>query len=412
MEAGSEEADASLDLLQQNEMLELALKEEEQKVMQAALFGKQLLDKTRELEEVTATLRQENALLQQHGEAERAELQTKVDRMERQLQDASNANERLLEEVTQRTDELARAQTSLKGGVAQNEELATLRAENDALKANSSKMKSEEKSATLAAMQASRVWEDERTQMRKELESMRASAASAGQEASKRATASEQLGGVAAELEEMKHRNGDLLAEKRSMEEAVTSLVRQTQELQHENEEQMAFLEQARDTIAALRTERDAAVAGGGGGGGVSTGGSSLLDELEANMNSKIQQKEAKPQRLDAGDGAPENCEEYFLIAQTAVKIGLAMKYPHKSDEVFKVRGIDLYYKCLNSHVPFHQWHLWISRTLHSMLKGDVKPAALMESSKKSGDGGDNGNNRPPPPNSSPKKGWLDKLFN
>merc|ERR1711991_14625 len=70
---------------------------------------------------------------------------------------------------------------------------------------------------------------------------------------------------------------------------------------------------------------------------------------------------------------------EYFLIAQTAVKMGLAIKYPHKSDEVFKVKGIDLYYKCINSHVPFHQWHLWIARTLHSMLTGSAKPAALMK---------------------------------
>lgn len=38
------------------------------------------------------------------------------------------------------------------------------------------------------------------------------------------------------------------------------------------------------------------------------------------------------------GDGAPANCEEYFLIAQTAVKIGLAIKFPHQSDAIFKVR--------------------------------------------------------------------------
>ena len=160
----------------------------------------------------------------------------------------------------------------------------------------------------------------------------------------------------------MRAQNAELLAEKHGMEEAVTSLVRQTQELRHENEEQMAFLAQARDTIGMLKKEREAFAAAGGGvatggaGGGSAT--SSLLDELEANVAKAQELRPPKPTRAEAGDGAPENCEEYFLIAQTAVKIGLAMKYPHKSDEVFRVRGIDLYYKCLNSHVPFHQWHL------------------------------------------------------
>ncbi len=35
-------------------------------------------------------------------------------------------------------------------------------------------------------------------------------------------------------------------------------------------------------------------------------------------------------------EGAPDNCEEYFLIAQTAVKIGLAIKFPHQADAIFR----------------------------------------------------------------------------
>ncbi len=109
------------------------------------------------------------------------------------------------------------------------------------------------------------------------------------------------------------------------------------------------------------------------------------------------------------------------MIAQTAVKIGLAMKFPHRSDEVFRVRGIDLYYKCLNSHVPFHQWHLWISRTLHAMLKGDVKPAAIMENSRRAREGSGGGEGGGASGSSGgaaaggaepKKKGWIASLFN
>lgn len=52
------------------------------------------------------------------------------------------------------------------------------------------------------------------------------------------------LSEVSRELELLKSQNAELLSEKHSMEEAVTSLVRQTQELRHENEEQVAFLTQ------------------------------------------------------------------------------------------------------------------------------------------------------------------------
>ncbi len=81
---------------------------------------------------------------------------------------------------------------------------------------------------------------------------------------------------------------------------------------------------------------------------------------------------------------------------------------------MFRVRGIDLYYKCLNSHVPFHQWHLWISRTLHAMLKGEVKPAAIMESSRKAKEEGSSNAvaTAEAPKTKSTTKGWIASLFN
>ena len=65
--------------------------------------------------------------------------------------------------------------------------------------------------------------------MADEIARLKSAAASAGEAASKTASAKEQLGGVSAELEEMRRQNAELRSEKRSMEEAVTSLVRQTQ---------------------------------------------------------------------------------------------------------------------------------------------------------------------------------------
>jgi hypothetical protein len=69
-----------------------------------------------------------------------------------------------------------------------------------------------------------------------------------GQQANATAAAKSNLSEVSKELETLKLQNAELLAEKHSMEEAVTSLVRQTQELRHENEEQVAFLTQVRDS--------------------------------------------------------------------------------------------------------------------------------------------------------------------
>merc|ERR1711991_42822 len=256
-------------------------------------------------------------------------------------------------------------------------------------------LKESEKSARQTIAKNMREFESEKYALEEELKNVRKQTLTNMSEENKNSNLKAQFEQTLNELEEAKKQNGELLQNKHSMEEAVTSLVRQTQELRVENEEQLNFLQQARDTIHALKRERDEQATDDH-----IAGGSSLLDELEANMNSKINSQSTRPSKpvQNTIDGAPENCEEYFLIAQTAVKIGLAIKFPHKSDEVFRVRGIDLYYKCLNAHVPFHQWHLWISRTLHSMLKGDVKPAAIMENSRKarekdSEDGNNNNNN-------------------
>jgi chromosome segregation ATPase len=358
---------------QRVEALEAALAESEEKLMKAAVFGRSLLGKTQELEATVAQLREENKMLGQKSEADRRELSSANERLNHQLRDAMSSNELLGRDLKAKEEELARATQSLRGGANTQEELTALKQAHDARGAELAKSRESERLATQSAAQASRAWESERQGLLEQLKQLRAVSDAAGSQATASQQVKSTLGEVARELEAVKAQNAELLAEKHSMEEAVTSLVRQTQELRVENEEQMAFLAQARDTIHALKKDRESSAASGNDNNAseAAAKGNSLLDELEANMDSKIKAQEARPARPtrpEGGDGAPENCEEYFLIAQTAVKIGLAMKFPHRSDEVFRVRGIDLYYKCLNSHVPFHQWHLWISRTLHAML--------------------------------------------
>ncbi len=406
---------------QRVEALEAALAEGEQKLMQAALFGRSLLGKTQELESLVAQLREENRLLGQRSEAERKEMVAANDGLKGQLREAVRSNDQMAHDLKAKEEDLARAVVTMKGGASSQEELTALKQAHEAQTAELAKLRESERAAVQSAAQASKAWESERLKMLEQMKQLQTASEAAGHHASATQQAKSDMSDLTRELEAVKAQNAELLAEKHGMEEAVTSLVRQTQELRVEHEEQMAFLSQARDTIGMLKKERESAPASES-----SNCNTSLLDELEANMDSKIKAEEARPVRPvkpEGGDGAPENCEEYFLIAQTAVKIGLAMKFPHRSDEVFRVRGIDLYYKCLNSHVPFHQWHLWISRTLHAMLKGDVKPAAIMENSRKAreeggggggaggGAGGEKGSGAG---DGAPKqkKGWIASLFN
>eukprot|EP01091_Cochliopodium_minus_P014548 TRINITY_DN4958_c1_g1_i1.p1 TRINITY_DN4958_c1_g1~~TRINITY_DN4958_c1_g1_i1.p1 ORF type:complete len:320 (-),score=120.18 TRINITY_DN4958_c1_g1_i1:59-1018(-) len=60
--------------------------------------------------------------------------------------------------------------------------------------------------------------------------------------------------------------------------------------------------------------------------------------------------------------------EEFFSIACTAIKIKLAIKFPHKSDEVFKIKASSLYDEAIKKGVPFHEWYTWIDETLNSKL--------------------------------------------
>ena len=71
----------------------------------------------------------------------------------------------------------------------------------------------------------------------------------------------------------------------------------------------------------------------------------------------------------------PSGEQEYFTIASTAIKIKLAIKYPHKSDEVFKIKPITLYEEALSKGIPFHEWYTWIDETLQSKLVHIVTPS-------------------------------------
>ncbi len=58
---------------------------------------------------------------------------------------------------------------------------------------------------------------------------------------------------LSAQLAQAKQENEELLAQRHQMELSLTSLVLQEKRLRSENEEQLEFIQQARDTISQLR---------------------------------------------------------------------------------------------------------------------------------------------------------------
>jgi hypothetical protein len=69
------------------------------------------------------------------------------------------------------------------------------------------------------------------------------------------------------------------------------------------------------------------------------------------------------------GKEPAKDCEEYFYLAATAVKIGIAIKYVHHSDEVFKTSSKLLYDRAIEADVPFHEWHDWLVEQLNTRLR-------------------------------------------
>jgi len=55
--------------------------------------------------------------------------------------------------------------------------------------------------------------------------------------------------------------------------------------------------------------------------------------------------------------------------ATTAVKICMATQYPHHSDALFLISAQDLFKKCVEDDVPFHNWHEWLFQELFGNLK-------------------------------------------
>mmetsp|Transcript_27588 Transcript_27588/g.42472 ORF Transcript_27588/g.42472 Transcript_27588/m.42472 type:complete len:162 (-) Transcript_27588:9-494(-) len=125
--------------------------------------------------------------------------------------------------------------------------------------------------------------------------------------------------------------------------------------------------------------------------------GGNILSELEKELESRIG-AETKPEPKEPGTeeietvatpkpvqkapvGAPENCEEYFFLAVTAIKISCAMKAPIEATGAFRVNADALYQQLLESEVPFHEWYEWIKkqfeRKLESFAPKENKPVLV-----------------------------------
>jgi len=63
---------------------------------------------------------------------------------------------------------------------------------------------------------------------------------------------------------------------------------------------------------------------------------------------------------------------EFFYLTAAAVKIGLIMKFSNKAHVlVNQADAKQLYQKAVNEHVPFHDWHSWITSQYGNLIYGE-----------------------------------------
>jgi len=109
-------------------------------------------------------------------------------------------------------------------------------------------------------------------------------------------------------------------------------------------------------------------------------GEENILSELEKELENRIGAEktldkpekpvaEAPQKSTKAPVDAPENSEEYFFLAVTAVKISCAMKAPVGAVGAFRVNADALYQQLLEAEVPFHEWYEWIKKQFERRLE-------------------------------------------
>ena len=197
---------------------------------------------------------------------------------------------------------------------------------------------------------------------------------------------------LVAEVESMSEKYNATKQNKDKLEEMVQILIKENQKLLSKTEEQQQVISEARENLRELReaqekhesTQKDFSDPLGANGKNINDNNeerkfmrSSLLEQLESKF-AEVQKdipescnsiQGSSSQKDRSSDlSAPNNCEEYFIISSTAVKVKLAIKFPHKSDEVFKIKGSALYNDAMKEGIPFHEWYSWLEERLAKKL--------------------------------------------
>eukprot|EP01094_Clydonella_sp_ATCC50884_P008191 TRINITY_DN174_c0_g1_i1.p1 TRINITY_DN174_c0_g1~~TRINITY_DN174_c0_g1_i1.p1 ORF type:complete len:450 (-),score=191.21 TRINITY_DN174_c0_g1_i1:125-1474(-) len=397
-------------MMEEVEQLRQTLAQKEQQLQQAALYGQQLY--TQLLESKERVESRDTELAQAHDriselEAEAAQQKSKArdgagsmgsvavvdemddsrskeDVMEAQLRDSTKANRDLLATLQEKERELARL-------VATERELAELkksanaeleRMDELAVEAEAERKAKEEAQHRILQLETELKGEKERgVDLQQKLDD-------AQREYRDRSAAQKQpiakmkrdLDEAHTKLQEQEEALEQMRLTKRKLEEAVTHMAKEQQQLYKERDEYLQFLEEARSTVATLREHRDEQTLDVGLGLIDEIGSdNTFLDDLGKEVESRIahsskgEEEAAGPSlSADGSMAAPASAKstaEYFYLAATAVKIGLAIRNPRTSDGVFRLNLKALYDQAVANDVPFHEWYKWLEVQLSRKME-------------------------------------------
>eukprot|EP00211_Chloroparvula_japonica_P002093 CAMPEP_0119127210 /NCGR_PEP_ID=MMETSP1310-20130426/5848_1 /TAXON_ID=464262 /ORGANISM="Genus nov. species nov., Strain RCC2339" /LENGTH=478 /DNA_ID=CAMNT_0007117449 /DNA_START=162 /DNA_END=1595 /DNA_ORIENTATION=+ len=408
--------------------LKAIVQEQEEKLQVAAKFGRDLLTKNEKLEETLHGLeaeRDRDRSRAEEREEENSYLRKRLEDMERQIEDGSaglsaDLSRRLVEaerqhkvqeaKIEKLSDENADLKERCQVLSSQLKDAETLTAmigsENEKMKAERdqtqgnylefSKLQADHEKLLDTYMNCKTVHEklqkeyavvqrkasSDHIELEKLREAMDAMKLERGELQRKlegsSATQSEDQEKRATEIKQLKQEKEETLIQLESVEwdrkqlrNQYLVLVKENQKLYKEQEEHQEFLDEARNTVNTLRRALEENQASNGSS-------PSLLGELEAGLNKRIEAEKEKKKEQEIDGKSPANemkdCEvEYFFLAVTAVRISMATQYPHQSDPLNQISAKTLFDLCNKSHVPFHQWHEWLHREMYARLKWGPK---------------------------------------
>eukprot|EP01102_Stenamoeba_stenopodia_P000836 TRINITY_DN10785_c0_g1_i1.p1 TRINITY_DN10785_c0_g1~~TRINITY_DN10785_c0_g1_i1.p1 ORF type:complete len:543 (+),score=174.49 TRINITY_DN10785_c0_g1_i1:96-1724(+) len=332
--------------------------------------------------------------------------------LEEQLTEASGANKRILDELKEKENQLEASRVKQKEYAQLLEhtrvletELLELRQKLQRTNQDNVSLQRENSKLQLERQESESSFEEKLQSAKKEIESI------VSQTAPKRTIVDDLKAQLQQTIEELENKEKELLQsrwETKRMEEGMASLIRENQRLCDERDEYLAFLHESRATIASLRMENNERLASAANTDQKSREEDSILGELQKEMEAKLADKKdlveavihspattrkgAATTTVAAATSLPDdqsttkeprtgveaptvaefgliNCEEYFLMASTAVKIGMAVKHPHVSDKVFQINSRHMFRQAAQLDIPFHEWHFWIVDRFSEKLK-------------------------------------------